>query len=91
MIPDAPPELFQGLDKRFTLPEDVTGSVKMTAFPGATESDIRVEVVVVWEDPVDSVNKARYTSTYVMALQRQPNGQHLVSRFNPKYFVQESE
>lgn len=91
VIPDAPPELFQGLNKRYVLPEDVAGNVTLTAFPGATDNDIRVEVVVVWEDPVDSINKARYRSTYVMALERQPNGQYLVSRFNPKYFVQESD
>lgn len=91
VIPDPPPELVAGLDKRYTLDEDSSRSVTMLAYPGATENDLRVEAEVRWIDSVDPLNKAEYTSTYLMSLEKQANGQYLVSRFVPRYYVKETE
>jgi hypothetical protein len=56
--------------------------------------EVKVGVTVTWRtatgDPA-SQSKIDYRSQYVMTLEKQGNGQYLVSKFAPQLFVMDEE
>lgn len=86
VLPNPPPELLKGLNKRYKLAGPAESSIAYQAYLTDDPNVVKAQVSVTWRDGAGETTMD-YKSNYIMTLNRQSNGTYLVAKFAPEYFV----
>lgn len=91
IIVNPPADLLKGLNNSYEFAGDISDAVQYTAYKTDDPNVVKAEVTVNWRNKLggeETSMKAEYKSNYSMTLEKQSNGQYLVSKFQPIYYVQ---
>jgi hypothetical protein len=90
IVPGADSTLATGMNGNVQFSGDPETSITFTAYPGTVADEVKVAVTVPWVNAIGSdtaATRIEYRSQYVMTLEKQTNGQYLVSKFAPQLFA----
>lgn len=91
VVVNPPATLLQGLNNQYEFSGSANDAISYEAYPTADPNQVKVKAEVTWRVPLGSAaeasTRAEFKSTYVITLDKQDNGQFLVSRFQPQYYA----